>query len=91
MRIFANMIGVFPVGTAVRLKSGRLAVVLAVSDDPHLCHRPRVRPVTDATGIQRELPEMDLALRGPDGDYPDEIVAAVDADSLGLDIARYFI
>jgi len=91
MRLFANMIGVFPVGTAVRLKSGRLAVVLAVAEDSNLCHRPVVRPVTDANGIQREYPELDLSRKGPDGAYPDEVQAAVDAESLGLDISKYFI
>jgi HD-GYP domain-containing protein (c-di-GMP phosphodiesterase class II) len=91
MRLFANMIGVFPVGTAVRLTSGRLAVVMAVSKDPSLCHRPVVRPITDSNGIQREYPEEDLSQKGETGEYPDEVVSTVDADSLGLDISRYFI
>jgi HD-GYP domain-containing protein (c-di-GMP phosphodiesterase class II) len=91
MRLFANMIGVFPVGTAVRLRTGRLAVVVASSEDPTLCHRPRVRPITDHTGIQREFPEVDLALPDPGGEYPDEIVSTVDPEALGLDISRYFI
>jgi HD-GYP domain-containing protein (c-di-GMP phosphodiesterase class II) len=91
MRLFANMIGVFPVGTAVRLKSGRLAVVVAASGDPTLCHRPRVRPITDQNGIQREFPELDLAVPDAGGDYPDEVMDTVDAESLGLDISRYFI
>lgn len=91
MRLFANMIGVFPVGTAVRLTSGRLAVVMAVSRDPSLCHRPVVRPITDSNGIQREYPEIDLSQKGETGEYPDEVVTTVDADSLGLDISRYFI
>ncbi len=91
MRLFANMIGVFPVGTAVRLKSGRLAVVLAANEDPTLCHRPVVRPITDINGIQREYPEVDLAGVDGGGSHPDEIVGAVDAESMGLDISRYFI
>jgi HD-GYP domain-containing protein (c-di-GMP phosphodiesterase class II) len=91
MKLFANMIGVFPVGTAVRLKSGRLGVVVATPEDPNLCHRPRVRPITDETGIQREFPEIDLSHRNPDGNYPDEIVSTVEPEELGLDISRYFI
>jgi len=91
MRLFANMIGVFPVGTAVRLASGPLAVVIAVPADPKLCHRPRVRPITDAQGIQREMPEIDLSAIGPGGAYPDEIVATVDPESLGIDISKYYI
>jgi len=91
LRLFANMIGVFPVGTLVRLGSGRLAVVTASSDNPDLCHRPRVRPITDEVGIQREFPEIDLWAAGADGAYPDEILAPVDPESLGIDISKYFI
>lgn len=94
VRVFANLIGAFPVGTAVRLKSGRLAVVIASNKDPKFCARPIVRPITDKAGIQlagRELPELDLSKEGPDGSYPDEIVAALDAEAMGIDTSRYYI
>jgi len=91
LRLFANMIGVYPVGTIVRLASGRLAVVVASSSAPDQTHRPRVRPITDAAGIERESPEIDLGEVGADGTYPDEIVAPVDPESLGIDPSKYFI
>lgn len=91
IRVFANIIGVFPVGTLVRLKSGRLGVVVATPENPGLCHRPRVRPITDEHGIQRDLPEMDLSLPAVDGTYPDEIQSTMEPDSLGIDISKYFI
>jgi HD-GYP domain-containing protein (c-di-GMP phosphodiesterase class II) len=93
-RLFANLLGVYPVGTAVRLKSGRLAVVVAVGEDPAFCDRPIVRPITDETGIQRtnaEYPDLDLSQRGPDGSYPDEIDAALDAEAMGIDVSQYYI
>ena len=91
MRLFANMIGVYPVGTAVRLSSGRLAVVVSVSEDPRQCHRPRVLPITDESGIEHEYPELDLSAKDHTGAYPDEVVSTVDAEALNLDISRYFI
>jgi HD-GYP domain-containing protein (c-di-GMP phosphodiesterase class II) len=91
LRLFANMIGVFPVGTAVRLASGRLGVVTATPEDPNLCHRPRVLVITDDAGILRDGEPMDLWQRGPDGAYPDSILTAVDAESMGMDISKYFI
>ncbi len=91
LRIFANMVGVFPVGSAVQLASGRVAVVLAGSEDPSRCHRPVVRPITDEMGIQRDYPEEDLGKKDPQGDYPDEILAAVDPETLGIDISKYFM
>jgi hypothetical protein len=87
LRLFANMIGVFPVGTLVNLKSGRLGVVVATTDDPHLSHRPTVLPITDAQGIQREQPVVNLSLP----DAGDEIVGTADPEALGLDISKYFI
>lgn len=91
MRLFANMVGVFPVGTVVRLQSGRLAVVEATPEDANLCHRPIVRPITDASGIQREFESLDLSQRSLDGGYPDEIITTVDGEDLGIDISKYFI
>ncbi len=91
LRIFANMVGVFPVGSAVRLKSGRVAVVLAGSEDPSRCHRPVVRPITDEMGIQRDYEQVDLSIKDQKGSYPDEVLAAVDPDTLGIDISKYFI
>ncbi len=64
---------------------------MAVSEDSTQCHRPTVKPITDANGIQREYPDLVLSHKREDGAYPDEILSAVDADSLGLDISRYFI
>jgi hypothetical protein len=85
------MIGVFPVGTAVRLESGRLAVVTATPEEPNLCHRPEVLVITDEAGILRDGAPLKLWSRGADGAYPDAILAAVDPESIGLDISKYFI
>ena len=90
LRLFANMIGVYPVGTIVRLASGRLAVVVAPSEAPDQSHRPRVRPITDENGIERAFPEIDLS-QGTEGAYPDEIVTPVDPETLGIDPSKYFI
>jgi len=91
VKIFANLVGVFPVGTLVRLRSGRLAVVVAAAEDPTLCHRPRVRPITNAVGIEMDQPEIDLAVPGPDGAVRDEILSAVDEESASVDSAKYFL
>lgn len=94
VRLFANLLGAYPVGTAVRLKSGRLAVVVSVRDEPEFCDRPIVRPITDETGIQRanvHYPDLDLSRQGEDGSYPDEIDAALDAEAMGIDVSQYYI
>jgi HD-GYP domain-containing protein (c-di-GMP phosphodiesterase class II) len=94
LRIFVNMIGVYPIGTMVRLRSGRIAVVVATPKDPKLCHRPIVRPVSNEAGLQLDgvsYPDLDLSERGPDGRYADEIEDSIDPASIGTEASRYFI
>lgn len=93
IRLFTNMIGIYPIGTTVRLGSGRMAVVVEASDDPRFVHRPVVRPITDTSGIElsgvtHDL--LDLARENASGRFEDEIVAALDAEAMGLDVSRYF-
>ena len=93
LRLFANLIGIYPIGTTVRLGSGRMAVVVEASDDPRLAHRPVVRPITGTSGIELDGVThdlIDLSRPADDGRYPDEIVAALDADAIGLDVSPYF-
>ncbi|MCB9464077.1 MAG: HD domain-containing protein [Candidatus Eisenbacteria bacterium] len=93
MRLFTNMIGIYPVGTTVRLASGRMAVVTQASDDPRFAHRPVVRPITDTSGIEvsgAAYEVVDLSLADASGAFPDEIVASLDAEAMGLDVSRYF-
>ena len=54
VRRFAQLVGIYPAGTLVRLTTGEIAVVLkAHAPDPH---RPRVRILFDADGSRREQP-----------------------------------
>jgi len=94
LRMFTNMIGIYPIGTTVRLASGRLAVVVSPASDPKNVHRPVVRPFTDAAGLEVSSAghvEIDLSERSAGGNYPDEIVAALDAEAMGFDSSKYFV
>ena len=93
IRLFTNMIGIYPIGTTVRLASGRMAVVVEASDDPRFVHRPVIRPITNDAGIEIDglsYDNIDLARPDAHGNFPDEIVAALDAEAMGLDVSRYF-
>jgi HD-GYP domain-containing protein (c-di-GMP phosphodiesterase class II) len=94
LKLFINMIGAYPIGTVVRLRSGRLGLVKAVPKDPRLCHRPVIAIIPDASGKRAHragVEELDLARSGPDGEPVDEIVAALDAAAMGVDVGRYFL
>ncbi|WP_341503214.1 HD-GYP domain-containing protein [Gallaecimonas sp. GXIMD4217] len=78
---FVRCMGIYPVGSLVRLASGRLAVVLAQGKDPLT---PRVKVIYHSR-MRCHLPaqELDLAV------MPDRIEAAEDPRRFGLDLARY--
>jgi HD-GYP domain-containing protein (c-di-GMP phosphodiesterase class II) len=59
VRTFVRMVGIFPVGSLVRLSSGEVAVVVRNHD--RLLARPVVRLVLDAGGTDAGGEELDLA------------------------------
>jgi len=63
LRIFAHMMGPFPVGTIVVLDTGEVAVVARSPRDREQLHRPRVRILTDRNGIPVAPVDYDLAER----------------------------
>lgn len=84
---FVKCIGIYPVGTLVRLKSERLGVVVELSSGQSLI-KPKVRVFYSAKAASYLRPELiDLALPG----VADSIVAREDAVTWGLkDIDRYW-
>lgn len=84
---FIKCIGIYPVGTLVRLKSERLGVVVELSSGQSLI-KPKVRVFYSAKAASYIRPELiDLALPG----VTDSIVAREDAVTWGLkDIDRYW-
>lgn len=85
---FVAMLGLFPVGSVVRLKSGELAVVTAERADDPL--RPEVRIVAEADGGRLEHPTTIRTWEpDPDGRYPREIKDAVDPGEMGINPLNY--
>ena len=86
---FVEMIGVYPVGSLVRLDTNEFAVLYDV--DPEDGERPMVKIVINAKG-QRLDPGRIVALRERDpetGDYRSSIVQAVDPTSKEINVANF--
>jgi len=81
LRRFINLMGLFPVGTLVRLESDEVAVV--THEHPSDPFRPRVKVLLDKGGAALEAPEIvdtwqfDSRKRG--------VVEAVNPDTVGVD------
>jgi len=84
LRRFISLVGIFPIGSCVRLKTGELGVVTAEhATDPF---RPTVRILVDAHERQLEGRwVIDTAERDEQGRHPHSVLEAVDAESLGVD------
>ncbi|CAN5816633.1 HD domain-containing protein [soil metagenome] len=81
LRRFINLMGLFPVGTLVRLETEEVAVV--THEHPHDPFRPQVKILLDRLGQMVETPvlvntwETDIGKRG--------VVEAIDPDTVNLD------
>jgi len=88
VRRFVQLLGIYPLGTAVRLDNGEIAVVLrANAADPH---RPRVRVVLSEKGERLARPyDVDLWNVQPGTDLPSSVSAPVDAERYDIDPLSY--
>ena len=84
VRTFVRMVGIFPVGSLVRLSTGEVAAV--VRNHEELLARPIVRVVLDADGEGSEPVEFDLSEPGPDGSPLRTVERSVDPAEVGVDM-----
>lgn len=87
MQIFVKSIGIYPVGSLVKLESGRLGVVIAQSDS-HLL-TPTLRVMYDAKRQHYITPEV-LDLAKPIGaGGADRIIGYELPEKLGIEVSRF--
>ena len=88
LRRFVNLMGLFPIGTLVRLNTGEVGVVTQTHpDDPF---RPQVKLITDGKGEKLETPLLTNTWdRDGRGEFPREVVEAVDSQLVGIDPLAY--
>lgn len=88
LKVFAQMAGMFPVGTCVLLDTGDLAVV--TRGNPEELYRPVVKIVRGRGASPTRFPVIDLADQGTDGGPGCNIVRSVDAAEHGINVANVF-
>ncbi len=84
VKVFAQLSGMFPIGTLVELDTGELAVV--VRPNPADLYRPGVRIASHRPGIPPDPNEVQLSERDNGGGYKRSIVRSVDPRERGLKI-----
>ena len=84
LRRFVNLMGLFPIGTIVRLSTEEIGVVTA--EHPEDPFRPQVKIIFDASGARLEYEQLvNTWERDPRGGFPRAVVESVDPDSIELD------
>jgi len=86
LRIFMNMVGMYPIGTMVQLDTGEMGVVFHNSHDPKKYDRPKVKLVLDGQG--NKIPKVqivDLSIV-QNGKYPRSVSRTVDPEKLQINI-----
>ncbi|MCX6552129.1 MAG: HD-GYP domain-containing protein [Acidobacteria bacterium] len=83
LRRFVTLMGLFPVGTFVRVQNGDVGVV--TEEHPSDPFRPQVRLVADADGRQLPKPRLlNTWERDDRGEHPFTVVEAVDGSAMGF-------
>jgi HD-GYP domain-containing protein (c-di-GMP phosphodiesterase class II) len=84
LRRFVNLMGMFPIGTLVRLNTDEVGIVTAEHpDDPF---RPQVKILFDTAGERVGEPFLaNTWERDARGEFPRAVVESVDPDSIEMD------
>ena len=87
VKAFVSLVGIFPVGTLVRLDSGETAIVIHQTRD---LMRPRVLLLSRFDGSERGDPEAEVSLlETARGHYKRSIVGTIDSGKARFDVKMY--
>jgi HD-GYP domain-containing protein (c-di-GMP phosphodiesterase class II) len=85
VQLFAQVIGLYPVGTTVKLNSGELAIVLEVPAQPALFARPRIKIIRTTAGPADHLVDL-----GAPGERR-AIVSSVDPVEVDVNVPQFLL
>ncbi|MBI5193992.1 MAG: HD-GYP domain-containing protein [Nitrospirae bacterium] len=86
LKIFINVVGIYPVGTLVLLNTNELGLVVKASANPHTIQRPVIKLISDSQGNEIDGDTIDLSYR-----KDISIKHSIDHRKYGVDVSRYFI
>jgi putative nucleotidyltransferase with HDIG domain len=92
VKVFVNMLGVYPLGTLVLLNTNEMGLVVQAQEDTELIDRPRVCLLSYRDGEYHkgrlvDLREMDETTR----DYRWSIVRTLDPNEYNINVAEFFV
>ena len=92
VKVFINMIGIFPLGTLVLLTTNEMGVVTQIQEDVELMDRPKVCLLSFSEGAYRKGKVVDLKERDETaGEFKRTIVKTLNPNDYNLNVAEFFI
>lgn len=92
LKIFTNMVGVYPVGSLVALNTGELGIVTETHSDVSSLLKPKIKLITDNTGNKIEGETVDLM--DPKSDWAGfqrTIIKSLNPQDYDIRISDYFL
>ncbi len=92
LKAFANLMGIFPVGSLVALDSGEIGVVFDTNPDSKFMLRPKVKLISDPEGNKIDGDVVDLVEKNAETNkFRRTIVKALDPDKYDIQVSDYFL
>jgi len=92
VKVFINMIGIFPLGTLVLLNTNEMGIVTQIQEDTELIDRPKVCLLYYGDGEYRKGKVVDLKERDDvGGEFKRSIVKTLDPNEYNLNVAEFLM
>jgi HD-GYP domain-containing protein (c-di-GMP phosphodiesterase class II) len=92
VKVFINMIGIFPLGTLVLLNTNEMGLVTQIQEDSELIDRPKVCLLSYSDGEYRKGKVVDLReMDEVTGDFKRSIVKTLDPNEYNMNVAEFLI
>jgi hypothetical protein len=92
VKVFINMIGVFPLGTLVLLNTNELGVVSQIQEDTQMLDRPKVILLHYSDGEYQKGEKVDLTeVDETTQEYKRSIVRTLDPNQYHINVSEYII
>ena len=92
VKVFINMLGIFPLGTLVLLDTNEMGIVTKIHEDPELIDRPQVCLVYYSEGEYRRGKVVDMAETDETtGKYKWTIMKTLDPNEYNINVAEFLL
>jgi putative nucleotidyltransferase with HDIG domain len=92
VKVFINMIGVFPLGTLALLNTNEMGIVVHIQEDSELIDRPKVMLLQYSDGEYQKGEVVDLReLDEKTGEFKRTIVKTLDPNDYHINVGEYLI